>query len=68
MKTTIRQFNQSHNTEIQADMESYQIFNEMDKTTYECCYIAHNEATANKAILKEETLINLEDTFYLCVR
>lgn len=68
MKTTITQFNQAHNTEIKVDMEYYQIFNEMEKTPYACCYIAQTEDKANKVILKGETLINLEDTLYLCVR
>lgn len=68
MKTTITHFNQANDTEIKADMASYQIFDEMEKTPYECCYIAHTETKANKAILKRETLINLEDKIYLCVR
>lgn len=68
MNTTITQFNQAHNTEIKADMASYQIFKEMEKTHYECCYIAYTEGKAKKVILKRETLINLEDKIYLCVR
>jgi len=68
MNTTINQFNQAYNTEIQADMDFYQLFNEMEKTPYACCYIAQTEEKANKVILKGEELINLEDTFYLCVR
>ena len=65
---TFQRFNEEHNTEIHNGMASYEVFKELDKTDYICGYIAKDKIKAKKVKLNEEKIINVEDTYYLCVR
>ncbi len=65
---TFQRFNKEQNIDIHNAMESYEVFDELDKTDYVCGYIAKNEVKAHEVKLNEEKIINLEDTYYLCVR
>lgn len=68
MKMSINEFNKQHNISIKEGFELYEVFEELEKTNLECCFIALTKEKANQAILKVETLINLEDKYYFCVR
>lgn len=68
MKTTIIEFNKQNSINLNKEMEIHQVFDELDKTNYECCYITRTEEKIKQVILKKERLINLEDKYYLCVR
>lgn len=66
--TSIQGFNKAHNIEINSKAEFDEIFDEIHKTPYRCGFIALNKDDAKKAVLQEESIINLEDKLYLCVR
>lgn len=66
--TSIQGFNKAHNIEINSKAEFHEIFEEIEQTTYRCGFIALNEDDAKKAVLQDESIINLEDKLYLCVR
>ncbi|PTJ52776.1 hypothetical protein BU009_13375, partial [Mammaliicoccus sciuri] len=54
---------------IEADMPSYQIFEQLEQVNIECGYIARDNKVAKKYVLRNrENIINLEDKLYLCVR
>lgn len=66
---TISSFNLQHSIKIEADMESHEIFDELEQANIECGYIARNNTAAKKYVLRDrENIINLENKLYLCVR
>lgn len=69
MAITLDSFNLQHGIKIEADMESYEIFEELERTELECGYIARDNKVAKKYVLRDrEHIINLENKLYLCVK
>jgi len=68
MNTTFNAFNQRYNVDINSDMLPHNIFNEMNKTPYECWYIADTQDKAQQLLFKGEIIINFENELYLCVK
>lgn len=66
--TSIQGFNKAYNIEINSKSEFHEIFDELDKTPYRCGMITLNKAKAEEVVLEDESIINLEDKLYLCVR
>jgi hypothetical protein len=66
--TSIQHFNKVNNVEINKEQDYHEIFDELEKTPYRCGFIALTEERAKTVRLQEEYIINLEDTFYLCVK
>lgn len=69
MAITLDSFNLKYGIKIEADMPSYQIFEQLEQANIECGYIAGDNKVAKKYVLRDrENVINLENKLYLCVR
>ena len=68
MNTTFIDFNQKYNVAINSEMLPHNIFDEMNKTPYECWYIAKTKNKAQQLLFEDEIIINFENELYLCVK
>ena len=68
MNTTFSDFNQKYNVAINSEMLPHNIFDEMNKTPYECWYIAKTQNKAQQLLFDDEIIINFENELYLCVK
>ncbi|MGJ7589121.1 hypothetical protein [Staphylococcus shinii] len=68
---TLKQFNDQYNVNIEGNMDYIEVHEQLAKITkFSCGIVANDFDTAMNKLLKctLEYIINIEDTFYLCVR
>lgn len=68
---TLKEFNDSHNVNIEESMKFIEVHEELDKIKkFRCGIIAKDFETAFIKLLRNtnEYIINIENTFYLCVK